>query len=81
MDMEMHAEREKTKRIGKSNGGSEFERLAATDLRESFVLEVVGFLRNNKKWWLLPIMLLCLLLGLAAMLPTSVAAPFIYALF
>jgi hypothetical protein len=43
--------------------------------------EVWGFLRENKKWWLLPIVLTMLLLGLLVVLGGSGAAPFIYTLF
>jgi hypothetical protein len=43
--------------------------------------EVWGFLRENKKWWLLPIVITMLLLGLLVVLGGSGAAPFIYTLF
>lgn len=43
--------------------------------------EVWGFLRENKKWWLLPIVITMLLLGLLVALGGSGAAPFIYTLF
>ena len=39
------------------------------------------FLRQNKKWWLLPILILSLLLGLLIVLSGSGLAPFIYTLF
>ena len=39
------------------------------------------FLRENKKFWLLPILILLLLLGLLIILGGSSAAPFIYTLF
>ena len=39
------------------------------------------FLKYNKKWWLLPILAVMLLLGLLVFLGGSGAAPFIYTLF
>jgi hypothetical protein len=47
----------------------------------SLLAEVWGFLRENKKWWLLPIVITMLLLGLLVALGGSGAAPFIYTLF
>jgi hypothetical protein len=43
--------------------------------------ELVEFLRHNKKWWLLPILLVIGLFGLLMALASSGAAPFIYTLF
>jgi drug/metabolite transporter superfamily protein YnfA len=40
------------------------------------------FLRQNKKWWLLPIILMLLVLGaLLIFAQSSALAPFIYAIF
>jgi hypothetical protein len=39
------------------------------------------FLRDNKKWWLLPILGVLLLFGVLVLLSGSAAAPFIYTLF
>lgn len=48
----------------------------------SFLKELVAFLRSRKKYWLLPIMLMMVLLGLLIVLAQgSAVAPFIYALF
>jgi hypothetical protein len=47
----------------------------------SFVSDLWHFLRSNKKYWLLPIVLVILLLGLLAILSSGAAAPFIYTLF
>jgi hypothetical protein len=47
-----------------------------------FVAEFWCFLMHNKKWWLLPILVVILLLGVLAFLSTNSAiAPFIYTLF
>jgi hypothetical protein len=44
--------------------------------------EFLLFLREEKKWWLIPFVLVLLLLGLfLALAPTSPLAPFIYSLF
>ena len=41
-----------------------------------------GFLRSRKKWWVTPIVVFLLLLGLLIVLSEgSAVAPFIYALF
>ena len=45
------------------------------------VSEFVGFLKANKKWWLAPIIISILLLGLLVVLGGTAAAPFIYTLF
>ena len=47
----------------------------------SLLGEFVLFLRDNKKFWLLPIIVLLLLLGLLVILGGSSYAPFIYTLF
>lgn len=43
--------------------------------------ELLYFLRTSKKWWLTPIILAILLLGLLVVLGSTGAAPFIYTLF
>jgi len=42
------------------------------------IAEFVDFLLHNKKWWLIPIILVLLLLGVLVFLGGSPAAPFIY---
>lgn len=49
--------------------------------RRGMVAELVDFLRHNKKWWLGPILVVLLGLGLLVLLGGSAAAPFIYTLF
>ena len=44
------------------------------------VREFWDFLRYNKKWWLLPILLVLLLIAVLAILMASPAASFIYPL-
>lgn len=43
--------------------------------------EFAGFLREQRKWWLAPILLTLLLIGVLLVLGGSGAAPFIYTLF
>ncbi len=43
--------------------------------------ELWYFVRTNKKWWLVPILLFMLLFGGLMMLSGTALAPFIYTLF
>jgi hypothetical protein len=52
---------------------------AAQGRPPSLAREFVQFLMENKKWWLLPILLIFLLFGL--LFASSGAAPFIYTLY
>jgi hypothetical protein len=48
----------------------------------SFIAELWGFLRERKKFWLLPIILVSVLIGgLLILAQGSAVAPFIYTLF
>jgi len=59
----------------------EFEK-AAHDHRQAHLPgEVWQFLRQTKKWWLLPILAVLVLFGLLIALSGTAAAPFIYTLF
>ncbi len=53
----------------------------AQEDRQSLVSEFWDFLKHNKKWWLLPIIIVVLALGALVFLSGSGAAPFIYTLF
>ena len=46
-----------------------------------FFAEFWGFLRDNKKWWLGPIIVVMLIMGALFTLASTSAAPFIYTLF
>lgn len=59
---------------------TEFER-AADEQPMSLLAEFWLFIREEKKWWLTPIILMLLLLGALAFLGGTGAAPFIYSLF
>ena len=49
--------------------------------RSGIASEFVDFLKENKKWWLAPILISVLALGALVMLGGTAAAPFIYTLF
>lgn len=49
--------------------------------RDNLVSEFTAFLKENKKWWLAPIVIAILGLGLLVLLGGTAAAPFIYTLF
>jgi hypothetical protein len=49
--------------------------------RPGFINELWIFVRYNKRWWLTPIILLLLFVGLIIVLGGTAAAPFIYTLF
>ena len=62
------------------SGGKEFQKLAESR-RTGFLAEFVGFLRQNRKWWMLPMLVVILLLGALVLLGGTPLAPFIYTLF
>lgn len=62
---------------GKPRGG--FAEVAKQNT--SMVGEIFGFLKHNKKWWLLPVLVVFLGIGALLVLSGTVAAPFIYTLF
>jgi hypothetical protein len=64
-----------------SQGDQDFT-AQASESRSGLASEFVGFLRQNKKWWLAPIIISMLGLGALAWLAAGqAAAPFIYTLF
>jgi hypothetical protein len=58
-----------------------FEEELTREKRSGLLSEFWLFLKENKKWWLLPILLVIFLLGLLVFLGGSGAAPFVYTLF
>lgn len=47
----------------------------------SFIKELWLFLKERKKWWLMPLILVLLILGVLVILGGTALAPFIYTLF
>ncbi len=68
------------KRDDNTDNNDDFVAQSARE-RTSLVGEFVDFLKDNKKWWLAPIIVSILGLGLLVMLGGTAAAPFIYTLF
>jgi hypothetical protein len=64
--------------MGKSD--EDFARHAPSG-RRSIFQDIFGLLRQNKKWWLTPVILAISILGLLVVLAGTGVAPFIYTLF
>jgi Family of unknown function (DUF5989) len=64
-----------------STPSSDFEHAAAAQRDASLVRELGGLVYNTKKWWLVPVLVALLLIGLMLLASGSAAAPFIYTLF
>ena len=76
---------EPTERVPETNGrpreaAQEFEREAERE-GPGLIRELWEFLGHSKKWWLIPILVVLLLLGLVLILGGTGVAPFIYTLF
>jgi len=54
---------------------------AAKEERKSFLREYMDFLIADKKYWMIPLSVVLLLLALVVVLGSTAAAPFIYTLF
>ena len=60
--------------------GNEFE-TAGRARQLSLAEEFLVLMKQNKKWWLTPILLVFALVGLLVILGSTGAAPFIYTMF
>jgi hypothetical protein len=60
---------------------NEFEKMAKASSESSFVGELWTLACAKKKYWLIPIIVVLLTLGLLVILSGTAAAPFIYTLF
>jgi hypothetical protein len=60
---------------------ADFEQTARTARPKGVAGEFWYFLRQNKKWWLLPIVIVMVIFGVVVFLSSTGAAPFIYTLF
>jgi hypothetical protein len=60
---------------------SENERLLSQAHNPGFFAEYWHFLKESRKWWMLPLLALLLVLGFILALGQTAAAPFIYTLF
>ena len=59
---------------------SDFER-QAEEAAPGLIAEFIDFLKTSKKWWLTPIIIVLLLIGVLIVFSGSVIAPFIYPFF
>jgi hypothetical protein len=67
-------------KIQQKGSNAEFEK-AAAGKQASLIREFWGFLKENKKWWLLPILVILLMVGVLVFLGGTGVAPFVYSLF
>ena len=63
-----------------ASGREDFEQ-AAREQRVSLFREYLQFLSHNRKWWLLPVLAILLVVGALVLLSSTAAAPFIYTMF
>ena len=63
------------------NRDVDFEPLARKQAESSFLSELWALIRQKKKYWLVPIVLVLLMFGVLVFLSGTAAAPFIYTLF
>ena len=54
---------------------------SAEGRQPGFFMEMFWYLRTNRKWWLTPVIVFVVVLGLLVVIGGSGAAPFIYTLF
>jgi hypothetical protein len=59
----------------------DFETIAQAEGQANVAGEFWYFLKTNKKWWLLPILIVIFGFGLLVLFSGTAAAPFIYTLF
>lgn len=60
---------------------SAFEQAASELASENLITELWRFLKQTKKWWLLPILAVLLLFAVLMLISATAAGPFIYTLF
>jgi hypothetical protein len=61
--------------------GSNMNPVPEFEQNPGFVADLTQFLVQNRKWWLIPIILVFAVVGLLLILGGTSAAPFIYSLF
>ena len=60
---------------------SDFEQTARQRRERSFIEELWALMHQQRKYWLMPLVVVLLLFGLLVFLSGTAAAPFIYTLF
>jgi hypothetical protein len=64
--------------MGRDSKRERFEEAAQGEASPTLLGEFCEFLCHNKKWWLLPILIVLLVFGILIFLSGTGAAPFIY---
>jgi hypothetical protein len=59
----------------------DFEQIARGRREESFVEELWALLREHRKYWMIPLVVVLLLFGVLVALSGTAVAPFVYTLF
>jgi len=59
---------------------NDFEQ-ASAEPRKGVLRELGGFIKERRKWWLVPLLVAMLILGILILLSSTGLAPFIYTLF
>jgi hypothetical protein len=78
--MQRHTEKLQGKESKMAESRNDFEQEAARG-RSTLAGEFIHLLANNKKWWLLPILLCLAILAALVFLGGTGASPFIYTIF
>ena len=65
---------------GDEDRGNAFER-AAEEKPPGLIRDFLAFLGENKKWWLLPLLIVLLLVGVLVVLGGTALGPFLYPFF
>jgi hypothetical protein len=66
--------------MGQEQTPNDFEK-QASQATPGLISETIAFLRESRKWWLLPVLLALVALGIFVVLAETAVAPFIYTLF
>jgi len=69
------------RKVNAEESSSKFSDVAESYRPTGFFSELWEFVRHNRKWWMIPILLALLMLGILALVSATGAAPFIYSLF
>lgn len=67
-------------KLPSATGAAEFSEMAK-QRQPGFLSEFAGFIRQNKKWWLTPILVVLFLLIALVVVSQTPLAPFIYPFF
>ena len=80
MDDESPRSNDSSRKPTSNSSAGEFSKIAE-DRQPGFLSEFWGFLRQNKKWWLTPILVILFLLIVLVIISQTPLAPFVYPFF